>query len=124
MFEFEANGQKVTAEVSFYTAQLYESEFMSDVIQDLFGSVSEDDTEFVYKDGALVGIDFTKVKWLSVAKALWAAVKTADPTAPGYTAWMREMGGVNMWEIRDTLLGEFGNCFFRPEAPEQDDEGE
>ena len=34
MFEVSINGKKKMAEVSFYTAQLYESEFRKDIIQD------------------------------------------------------------------------------------------
>ena len=123
MFTFDMDGEKVTADVSFYTALIYESEFRSDVIQDLFGAVGEDSGEFKFDQGNLVAIDFTKVSWLSVAKALWSAVKTADPSTPSYKVWMEGANGVNLWEVRDQLLTAFGDCFFRTEPAEPEGAG-
>lgn len=116
MFEVEIGGKKVKAEVSFYTAQLYEAEFRADLIKDLFGeqvfsSPVESDGENV------ISIDFTRVNWLATAKALWAAIKTADESTPGYTAWMRATKGLNMWLVSDQLATEVADCFFRAEAP-------
>ena len=119
MFEVEIGGKKVKAEVSFLTAQLYEAEFRSDIIQDLYGLQSFADGEFEFKDGSIVGIDFTKVRWLEVTKALWAAVKTADPTLPGYSEWVKTTSGANLWEIRDELVNAVNDCFFRAGAPEE-----
>lgn len=122
-FEFDVNGEKKTAEVTFYTAQLYEAEFMSDIIADLFGSLNANDAEFSFEDGALVGIDFTKVSWTSVTKALWAAVKTADANTVPYPIWVRGMDGVNLWDVRDALIDAMSECFFRSETAEKKVDG-
>ena len=51
-----------------------------------------------------------------MAKALWAAVKTANPATPNYTEWMKQTSGVNLWLVQDELGNEISDCFFRPEA--------
>lgn len=119
MFSIEIDGKEVQAKVSFYTAQLYESEFPgSDMLKDLFGVQTFEET--VSMDGDFVAkIDFTKVNWLATAKVLWAAVKTADESTPGYTAWMKGTSGVNMWLVSEILSAEVADCFFRAEAPEE-----
>ena len=119
MFEFEVNGEKKQAEVSFYTAQLYEAEFQSDLIKDLFGQ--QDTTPQFELDGdAVVMIDFTKVNWTAAAKALWAACKTADDATPSYSAWMKATKGMNFWLVYELLSAEVADCFFRAEASATD----
>lgn len=115
MFETEIAGKKVKAEVSFYTAQLYETEFRSDLIKDLFG-VQDDSTLVEFKGEEVVRIDFTQINWLATMKVLWAAVKTADDKTPSYTKWMKQTQGVNLWEVRELLSDEIVDCFFRAET--------
>lgn len=115
MFKVEIGGKEYDAEVSFYTAQLYEAEFRKDIIQDLFGE--QDFTAPVQADGdTVLKIDFTKVNWIATAKVLWAAIKTADEATPSYTAWMKQTSGVNMWLIQEQLAAEVADCFFRAET--------
>jgi len=119
MFEVSINGENKKAEVSFYTAQLYEAEFRKDIIQDLFGQQSL--MTPIQMDGEeVVSIDFTKVNWLSVAKVLWAALKTADDSTPNYTAWMKTTKGLNMWLVQEQLANEVADCFFRAEPAREE----
>ena len=67
-------------------------------------------------------IDFTKMNWSAAMKVLWAAVKTADPAAPNYTAWMKNAKGVNLWLARELVGMEIADCFFRASAAEEGDE--
>ena len=135
MFTIETDGAKYDAEVSFDTAVIYEAEFKGDLIVDLYGNVREDSGEFSFEpvtttdaDGnptttmQMVGIDFTKVPWTAVMKALWAAVKTATPVTPGYAVWSKTVSGVNLWELRDTLMAEVSDCFFRTATAEETEE--
>ena len=115
MFEIEIDGKKCKAEVTFYTAQLYEAEFRKDLIQDLFG-VQALASPLEMEGEAIATIDFTKVNWLSTAKVLWAALKTADESTPGYTAWMKSTSGLNMWLVQEQLASEVADCFFRSET--------
>lgn len=126
MFTFEANGKTYNAKVTFYTAHLYEMEFRSDLIRDLFGVQTAEQPLEIERTGdgeddyRIVKIDFTKVNWTVVAKALWAAVKTANKATQNYAEWMQSMSGVNLWFIQDQLGEEISDCFFRAEAPEED----
>ncbi len=124
MFEFDTDAGKLKAEVTFYTAQVYEAEFQGDIIADIFGVQRMDSGEFSFDDGALVGIDFTKVGWTQLTRALWAAVKTAEPSTKRYAEWVRDMKGLNLWDVRNSLIEEISDCFFRSEAPEEDAEEE
>lgn len=116
MFEVEIDGKKVTAKVTFYTAQLYEAEFRSDMIKDLFGETSLEPAVTVDGDDNVLKVDFNKVNWTAMAKVLWAAIKTADESTPGYTSWMKRTSGVNMWLVQEVLGAEVADCFFRAEA--------
>lgn len=115
MFTVEIDGRSCDAEVTFYTAQLYEAEFRSDIIKDLYGAQDAASAPISFDpDGeAVVRVDFTKVDWLALTRILWAAIKTADDSAPGYSAWMRTAKGVNLWEFRDQVDAEVADCFFR-----------
>lgn len=119
MFEVSINGKKVKAEVSFYTAWLYENEFGKDLISDFYGV--QDFTPIVDVEGGdMVKVDFTKVNWLAATRALWAAMKTAsDKTAP-YREWMKKTSGVDTWELRRQLDEAITECFFRSEPAEEE----
>ena len=123
MFDLEIGGKKVKAKVTFYTAQLYEAEFRSDLISDFFG-VQEDQSIIEVEDGAIAKIDFTKTNWLATAKVLWAAVKTAKESTPGYAQWMKNTSGLNLWLVREQLASEVSDCFFRSGSAEEGDEQE
>lgn len=123
MFEVEINGKKVNAEVTFYTAVLYEEEFRKDIIQDFFGVQDSSEALIVETedgDEPKVSIDFTKVNWASSMKVLWAAVKTANDRTPGYVAWMKKAKGINLWVLREAIGIEMADCFFRAGAAEED----
>lgn len=128
MFEVEVGDKKLVCEVSFLTMQIYEAEFMSNIIHDLFGKVSDDGGELTFEtafgddgepDVKLVGIDFTKVKWSAVLQALWAMCKTADETTPGYPTWASRLSGANLWDVRELIVARCGDCFFRPGAADE-----
>lgn len=113
MFEVEIDGENVKAEVSFQTALIYEAEFQRDLIKDFFGVSTTDPTVETDEGENVVRVDFTKTNWTSTMKLLWAAIKTADPHAPSFTAWMKDTKGVNMWLLNEQLGAEVADCFFR-----------
>ena len=129
MFSVDIDGVKRDAKVTFYTAQLYEVEFRSDLIQDLFGiQTAEQSVEMEVegegddRDVRITKIDFTKVSWTAVMKVLWAALKTADKSAPSYSEWMKTTSGVNLWLVQEQIGEEVSDCFFRSRASEEDAE--
>lgn len=121
MFQVEFSEGTYDAEVTFYTALLYEQEFGKDMLQDFFGVQGMDGPIGVDGD-AIVTIDFTKVNWAASSKVLWAALKTADSSIPGYQAWMKGAKGANMWLIRELLANEIGECFFRTDVAAEETE--
>jgi hypothetical protein len=132
MFTVEIDGKKVDAEISFLTAQLYEAEFHKDIIQELF-SMQGDTSDAIVIEGEgkdavarldITKIDFSKVGWLCVIQLLWAAVKTADESTPGYHAWCKGAKGIDTWDVRDVLIGEMSDCFFRSGTSEEETEQE
>ena len=131
MFTVDINGVKHDAKVTFYTAQLYELEFRADLIQDLFGiQTAEQSIEFEAEGEGeertvrVARIDFTKVSWAAVMKVLWAAIKTAEPSTPSYAQWTKGASGVNLWLVQEQVGEEVSDCFFRSGAAEEDSEEE
>ena len=121
MFKVSIDGKQVKAEVTFYTAWLYEAEFGKDLISDFYGV--QDFNPIVSVEGEdVVKVDFTKVSWLAATRVLWAAVKTANKNTPAYQEWMKRTQGVNTWEVREQLDAAITECFFRSEAAEEDAE--
>ena len=119
MFEVSIDGKAVKADVSFYTAWLYENEFHADLISDFYGV--QDMTPIASEGDGGFKVDFTKVNWTAAMRVLWAAVKTADQSAPSYAAWMKATRGVDTYTLRQQLDEAIADCFFRPEA--QGEEG-
>lgn len=101
------NGE-VEAIYNFYTLYLYEQEFGSDLVKDVFGVVTDD----VQDSGVL--FDFSKVNWTSVVKALWAGVKCANPSTPRFEEWARGIGGnVEFMRLAETTISEINKELFR-----------
>ena len=122
MFELSIDGKKVKAEVSFYTAYLYEAEFKKDMLRDFFGDVLKVAEQIqVDENQNIVNIDFERINWLAANRVLWAAVKTADDSAPNYYEWAKKTRGVNLWDARDQLAGEVADCFFRAQLAEEEE---
>ena len=124
MFDVTIGDKTYKAEVSFYTAVLYEAEFRSDIIADLFGVQGQGMNPITFKGDNVATIDFTKVGWLSVAKATWAALKTVDSSTPSYSAWMKKARGVNFWDLRDAIIEDASDCFFRTPATNEEESEE
>ena len=131
MFEVNIDGKKVKAEVSFQTPLIYENEFGGDLLQDVMGvHKAGEDSIVEYKtvegeDGEaeveVTGFDFTRVNWGSLLKALWASIKTADPSVSGYQVWAGKARGIDMLELNGVLSDEIADCFFRSSASGETD---
>lgn len=114
MFEVSIDGKTVKAEVTFYTAWLYENEFSKDLISDFYGV--QDMSPVMSMDGDEFKVDFTKVNWIAATRVLWAAVKTVSQATPPYAEWMKKTQGVDTWTVRQKLDEAITECFFRTEA--------
>lgn len=122
-----------------YTLVIYEQEFHSDPIKDVFGKHQLDGDKAgekgVGKDAAAADgsaatlyLDFTQENWIEETRLLWAMVKTANVLAddrgdvapndrvPGYREWMKRVGKVNMRDIADAVFDEAVDGFFHTGA--------
>ena len=122
MFEIDIDGKKAKAEVSFYTAYLYEAEFNRDLIKDLFG-VLDSDTVIEFEGDSVVKVDFTRIDWNATLRALWAACKTAKESVPSFSKWIEKAKGANLWLARELLAFEVNDCFFRTDASGEENQG-
>lgn len=107
--------------VSVWTLSIYEQEFGSDMIQDLFGEEvvkadNEDDDNVIFK------FDYHDFNWTAATKALWAALKCADPDTQPYAIWARELGDIDLWSIIRDFLPEVRARLFRPSADSEEEE--
>ena len=119
--ELEGYGE-VEAVATAYTLVVYEQEFKGDLIKDVFGRQTADDSN---ED---VVLDMTTDNWNAELRALYAMVRTAyelrwdrgDATKnekPGpYQKWVKGLGAVNMREIADAVVNESIRGFFRTGA--------
>lgn len=103
-----------TATFSLGTLAVYEQQFGSDLIQDLMGVVSVGKQAKGPKGGVV--LDFTRTNWTCACKALWAGLRCADESFPGWEAWSRSVEGVNLNRIANDVIGECWDKFFRPEG--------
>lgn len=102
------------AVISVATMMVYEQQFHSDIIQDLFGrSVirRKDDSEDI-----LLEVDYRDVNWTALVRVLWAALKTADETYPSFREWSLSLGPIDLNDLSAKLIPEAYGQFFRAGA--------
>ena len=120
--ELEGYGE-VEMLATMYTLLVYEQEFGSDPIKDVFGKHQ------VEQGGETVlTIDYTQENWFEETRLLWAMVKTANDLAdergdvapndrtPPYRKWVKKVGKVNMRDIANAVIGEAVDGFFHTGA--------
>lgn len=105
-------------EASVWTLVVYEQEFGSDMLGDLFGEVkfADDSGKFMVENGEVVGIDYSKFKWTTCVKALWAASKAANPDIAPFKDWAAKMKGINLFTVATKFVDELQKELFRPRA--------
>lgn len=121
MFEVSIDGKQVNADVTFFTAWLYENEFNANLISDFYGV--QDMQPVASGEGDEFRVDFTKVNWNAAIRVLWAALKTADQSTPPYMSWVKQASGVDSYTLRQQLDEAIADCFFRPGASEEEAQG-
>jgi len=108
-----------------YTLEVYEQEFGSDLIKDVFGK-----HQVEKEDETVLTIDYTQENWNEERRALWAMVKTAsdlkdskgdlapNDRVPGYKQWVKSnmASQVNLREIANAVFEEAVRGFFRTGA--------
>lgn len=101
-----------------HAMMLYEQEFGSDIIKDLFGRVvlrrqaDDPDVEFA--------MDYRDTNWTAAVKALWAGLKSADESVPPFREWERSAGAIDMNAVVAALIPEAWRMFFRAGADDSE----
>lgn len=96
------------------TMMVYEQQFRSDIIQDLFGrSVLRRKPD---DDDVLFEVDYRDVNWTALVRVLWAALKTADDSFPSFREWSMGLGPVDLNDLASKLIPEAYGQFFRAGA--------
>lgn len=123
LIDIDGTGE-VEALATLYTLVIYEQEFHADPIKEVFGK-----HQVAASDGStMLSLDFTQENWFEETKLLWAMVKTANVLAddrgevapvdrvPGFEAWVKRVGKVNMRDIADKVFQEAVDGFFHTGA--------
>lgn len=115
LLDYDGTGPR-EARLSVLTLMLYEQEFdgadmLADVLgrQDVSGGGADAD------DGT---VDFSGVRWGALARALWAALKTADDSVPPFSEWAASVDGIDLPAVNAALGPEMVRKFFRPRSAE------
>lgn len=123
-FHTEGYGD-IDIEATAHTLVLYEQEFKSDLIKDVFGKREQAKDS----DGSTVVLfDYTVDNWNDELKALWAMAKTANDIAndagevapkdriTSYTKWVRGLGKINMRDVANAVVSCCMDGFFHTGA--------
>ena len=103
---------------------VYEQEFKSDLIKDVFGTIDLTKEEIgVDEDGNVVRVDYTNNNWIAELKAFWAMLKTSEAIArregrkaepvPRFIEWCLTTEEVNLWELSRITIFELNRGLFR-----------
>ena len=114
-FEIGDN-RELDIKVNFYTLYLYENEFGSDMIKDVFGVIKV--RELKEDDDGGFELDYTTTNWTALTRALWASAKCADEDIPRYSEWAKTMGdGINMYALSGSFINIVRTELFRIGVP-------
>lgn len=113
---------EVDAVATAYTLVLYEQEFHGDLLKDVFGRQTSDES------GDDVLIDMTTDNWNAELRALYAMIRTsyeirwdAGDATPNerpkqFTEWVKGIGQFNMRQVASDVVNECIRGFFRTGA--------
>lgn len=131
--DFDGSGEQEILATA-YTTVLYEQEFKSDIIKDIFGRIDLRHAASNFDEsGNVVVIDYTIDDWNAELRALWALLKTAYEVSkrngekrkrvPGFTEWVMGIGPIDFHAISRDVVAECERGFFRAGASEEADAG-
>ena len=129
-YDYDGSGVERELDATAYTLMVYEQEFKSGLIEDVFGRISiPEDT-----DGMVVA-DYTRDNWVAYTRALWAMLRSASDRlasegkphdeVPSFKAWAMYATNLNLAKVSyDLVMGEIQRRFFRSGAIANEDAAE
>lgn len=129
--DYERNGVEREYEATTYTLVVYEQEFKSDLIKDVFGRIDLRNSQTVLDDdGNLIVVDYTTDNWIGYLKAFWAMLKTSEAicrrenrpclAVPSFNQWSLETRSIDMAELSSVVVRELNRGLFRTGAADSD----
>lgn len=129
--DYERNGVEREYEATTYTLVVYEQEFKSDLIKDVFGRIDLRNSQTILdEDGNLVVVDYTSDNWIGYLKAFWAMLKTSEAicrrenrpclAVPSFNQWSLETRSIDMAELSHVVIAELNRGLFRAGAADSD----
>lgn len=129
--DYERNGVEREYEATTYTLVVYEQEFKSDLIKDVFGKIDLRNAQSLVDDeGNIVVVDYTSDNWIAELKAFWAMLKTSEAIArrenrpclqvPSFVEWCITTRSIDMGELSRIVITELNRGLFRAGATEAD----
>lgn len=129
--DYERNGVEREYEATTYTLVVYEQEFKSDLIKDVFGRIDLRNSQTVLDDdGNLIVVDYTNDNWIGYLKAFWAMLKTSEAicrrenrpclAVPSFNQWSLETRSIDMAELSSVVVRELNRGLFRTGAADSD----
>ena len=118
-YDYDGSGVERELDATAYTLMVYEQEFKSGLIEDVFGRISiPEDT-----DGMVVA-DYTRDNWIAYTRALWAMLRSASDRlalegkphedVPNFRTWSMYATNLNLAKVSyDLVMGEIQRKFFR-----------
>lgn len=129
--DYENNGTEHEYEATTYTLVVYEQEFKSDLIKDVFGRIDVRSASKNFdEDGNMVAMDYTIDNWNAELKAFWAMLKTSYEIArnegraaefvPSFVQWSLKTRSIDMGQVSQAVFDECQRGLFRAGAADSE----
>ena len=130
--DYENNGTEHEYEATTYTLVIYEQEFKSDLIKDVFGRIDVRSAARNFdEDGNMVAMDYTIDNWMAELRAFWAMLKTSSEIArsegrkytaiPSFIQWCIKTRSIDMGQISQAVFDECQRGLFRSGAADSEE---
>lgn len=127
LYDYDGSGVERDIVASVHTLMIYEQQFKTGMIEDVFGRVSlEGHENDIDEDGNLRVADYTIDHWGAYVRALWAMLKAGSDLAraegrpydivPSFDAWSVTAVNVDLSELSRIVIGECQRGLFRAGA--------
>ena len=122
--DYNHSGTEAEYEATTYTLMVYEQEFKSDLIKDVFGRIDLSGASGnVDAEGNIIAMDYTIDNWNSYPRAFWAMLKTSEAiarsegrpvtTVPPFIQWCITSGrGIDMSALSQIVIDECNRGLF------------
>lgn len=132
-YDYQHDGTEHEYLASTYTLLVYEQQFKSDMIKDVFGRIDlAKAVQNIDADGNITAMDYTMDNWSAYPHAFWAMLKTAEdiarhegrksePVEASYVEWTRNhYEGIDLSELSQKVFDECNRGLFHSGAAASD----